>query len=268
MKPKKPAAVFEIYFDGDNILPEKIPLATLSRILSAVQHLASGSDRSLRRRRGGEEEDESLRLLDVKRGSAIFSIIGPSPKEAISNLRITGNILTQPKDVGENTFFLNPIEELSSAARKLKSAIVLREAKGQRSILAKIVPESYGDISNHLLVTGETSVSGQVKRVGGVGEMRCGLRVATQDRLLYCKIATAQVARDLGKRLYKPVVANGTACWLKTSWKIVAFTIQSITPQVRHSLLDDLEELREAGGKYWDDIQNPQALIEEIRGDS
>src|SRR5262249_2342390 len=50
MAEKAPEPIFEVVFQG--IYPERIPLGTLSRILSAVQRLASGSE--------PEEDEEQL----------------------------------------------------------------------------------------------------------------------------------------------------------------------------------------------------------------
>ena len=73
------------------------------------------------------EDDRSLRLLDIKRGSAVFRLSAPSGQEAVSRIRAVGRFLTKPDDVGENDYILNPMERLSATARSLKCNIVLRE---------------------------------------------------------------------------------------------------------------------------------------------
>ena len=75
---KHPLPIFEILFDGPGLYPEKIPVATLASTLSAVQRLAEGEP-ILEEEEGVEqpetiEDDRSLRLLDIKRGSAVFRI--------------------------------------------------------------------------------------------------------------------------------------------------------------------------------------------------
>jgi hypothetical protein len=83
MRPKKPSPLFEVRFEGPGIYPERIPLRSLVTTLSAVQRLAAGCN-PLEEDDFEEEkvrEDESLRLLDVKRGSAVFQISDPTTSD-------------------------------------------------------------------------------------------------------------------------------------------------------------------------------------------
>jgi len=52
------------------------------------------------------------------------------------------------------------------------------------------------------------------------------------------------VAQTIGKRLSEEVVIQGKAQRLKKSWRIVAFTIDSIAKPQQGSILDAFEELR------------------------
>ena len=81
MASKRPEPIFEILFDGPGLYPEKIPVATLASTLSAVQRLAGGEpnleDEDDQRTDESVEDDRSLRLLDIKRGSAAFRLSAP-----------------------------------------------------------------------------------------------------------------------------------------------------------------------------------------------
>ncbi len=264
MDPKSPAPVFEIVFEGEGIYPEEIPLGTLSRALSAVQRIAGGDDFLEEEK---EEEDGSLRLLGVRRGSAVFKLGVKSTSPAVSHLRLVGKVLANPEEAGQNDFLLRPIEQLSTIARSLNCSITIREARGKKGILAKIEPSSYESISGSLLVKGETSFVGKVQRVGGATDTKCGLRVGFQHRMLICKVARAEVARKLGEKLYQEVVVHGTAHWLKNSWRLFSFKIQDISQPVQGSLIDAFDELRKAGGKAWDTVEDPTAYLEEVCGE-
>src|SRR5271157_1575520 len=174
MASKKPPPVFEVHFEGEELYPEQIPLRTLSDALSAIQRLVSGSD--IANEEDAEEEErenevDSLRLLEVKRGSAVYKVAGPPPSSTWKNLRILGRILEDPENVdAEHDYLLSPVERLSAVARRLCCSIALREPgkkKALGSVLARIEPVSYESISKTLLVQGDTSISGKVVRVGG-----------------------------------------------------------------------------------------------------
>src|SRR5947209_1732738 len=111
-KPQKPPAVFEVVLDGPGVYPERIPLGALTEAFSAVRRLAAGREADDR-----DEEDEqhtldedAIRLLDVKRGSAVFRFVGRSPISALKNLRIAGTVLEDPDQVGDNDYVLRPID--------------------------------------------------------------------------------------------------------------------------------------------------------------
>jgi hypothetical protein len=268
---KRPLPIFEILFDGPGLYPEKIPVATLASTLSAVQRLAEGEpvleDEEGQEKAGALEDDRSLRLLDVKRGSAVFRMSAPSGQEAVNRIRAVGRFLTAPDEVGENDYILNPIERLSATARALKCRIVLREPGRDGGVLASIEPDTYELISKSLLIHGETSFVGKIQRVGGATEMKCALRVDFQHRLMFCKVSSQEIAREMGKRLYEEVVVHGGASWLRTSWRIFAFTVMSISQPEQGSLAQAFEQLRKAGGDKWGEIADPEAYLQEVTGE-
>jgi hypothetical protein len=268
---KRPPPIFEILFDGPGLYPEKIPVATLASTLSAVQRLAEGEP-VLDEEEGQEnseavEDDRSLRLLDIKRGSAVFRMSAPSGQEAVNRIRAVGRFLTKPDEVGENDYILNPIERLSATARALKCKIVLREPGRAGDILASIEPDTYAVISKSLLIQGDTSFVGRIQRVGGATEMKCALRVDFQHRLMFCKVSSQEISREMGKHLYEEVVVHGSALWLRTSWRIFAFTVTSISQPKQGSLAQAFEELRKAGGDKWGQIADPEAYLQEVTGE-
>jgi len=274
MIPKKPKPLFEVLFQGPGIYPEKIPLQSLASTLSAVQRLAAGStpiDEDETEEDKEREQEESLRLLAIKRGSAIFQISAPmtsDPKPALDRLRLVGDFLAnQQDDVEDIDYALSPIEELSATARRPNCTITFREASLDKAILAHFEPTSYESISKLLLIEGETSFVGNVQRVGGATDVRCGLRVSFQNRMLICRVPEKDVARTIGKRLYEDVVVQGTARWLKNSWKMISFTINSVAQPKQGSILEAFDELREAGGKSWDAINDPAAYLKEVSGE-
>jgi hypothetical protein len=95
---RRPPASLEVYFVGSGIVPEAIPLATLSRALTAVQRLSLGEDPRVDEEIEG---DGSLRLIDVKRGSAAFPCVSQTPDRAVTNLRLAGRALASDDDEAE-----------------------------------------------------------------------------------------------------------------------------------------------------------------------
>jgi hypothetical protein len=271
MAAKQSPPIFEILFEGSDVYPEKIPVAALGSALSAVQRLAEREpaveDDEVQEDLQEVDEDRSLRLVAVKRGSAVFRISGPAGQEVVDRLRAVGRFIANPEKEGESDYMLAPVERLSATARGLKCKIVLREPGRDGGVLARIEPETYQSISQTLLIEGETSFVGRIQRVGGATEMKCGLRVGFQNRMMFCKVASKNVARKIGERLYEDVVVHGRASWLKTSWRIFSFVVMGISQPKQGSLTGAFEELRKAGGDKWDHVADPAAYLEEVTGE-
>jgi hypothetical protein len=265
-RPKQPDPVFEVVFEGKDIYPEAIPLGVLTRTLSAVRRLAAGSEFP------DEEEEESLtdegsiRLVKVKRGSAVFQFFAPSAASDLARLRSAGAVLQTPELVAQNDYMLRPIELLSKTADRLKCSVVVREVGDDQAILATIEPATYQRLSQRLFLEGETSLTGRVERVGGATAMRCALRVAFQPRLLFCRVANDDVARQLGNYLYQDVAVTGNARWLKSNWKVVGFTVHSAYQPQAGPLAEAFQALYDAGGHGWDGVSDPKALLDEVCG--
>lgn len=262
MSSKRPPAVFEALFEGAGIYPESIPMGVLAHTLAAVQRLASGLDSVDK-----AMPDGNIGLVKVKRGSAVFQFTAPTPELALTHLRETGTVLRNPEQIGERDYMLNPVEDLSAVARSLGCTIVLRKSGDNHAVLARIGPDSYADIAEKLLIKGDTTITGKVMRVGGAVENKCGLRIPSRPRMLYCRVGTRSVARKLGQKLYEVVVVQGTAVWLKTNWRIAHFTINEVYQPKMKSASETIEALRNAGGAGWDEIDDPEKYLEEVSGE-
>ena len=90
------------------------------------------------------------------------------------------------------------------------------------------------------------------------------LRIPSQQHAIYCGVETGKVARELGRRLYQEVLVAGTACWLRSNWHVIAFTIRDVSQPKRGSLLEAREAVRKAGGSDWDKISDPSAFLNEL----
>jgi len=264
--PKRPPPTFEVEFDGPGIYPEYIPLGTLARALSAVQRLAVGAEIA----DGDEAEQEAeskVSLLQLRRGSAVCVFRSEVPELALANLQETGAVLERPETIGDRGYILSPVEELSAVARTLHSTIVVRKPGRDGAVLATIGPESYASMSQTVLTRGDAALSGKVVRVGGATERKCGLRIPGRTRMLICTVESADVARKLGQKLYEQVVVHGEATWLRTSWTVVGFKIREVYQPRLGEAEEMIQALRNAGGSAWDQIDDPEAYLEEVTGE-
>jgi hypothetical protein len=265
---KKPEPTFEVRFSDPQVDPESIPLRSVSDALSAVQDLASGRDPFVTRHVATEQ---SIGLLDIRRGSATFRCLSHSPKEAVRNLNRVARLLSNgdagPANDDRLIALLRPIESLSDISRSVKCPLEVR-LPGERQPLFVVRADDFARLSSRLLMEGDTTVAGIVKRVGGVTKVRCLLRVPGRARGLYCDVKDdkkRELVRRLGRHLYEEILAQGRAVWIHRSWRIFKFTITDFTQPRLGKPSAAIKALREAGLDAWDKIDDPEAYLREMR---
>lgn len=270
-KAKSGDATFQIRFSGGGIGPEQIPPRVLYDALSAIQDLANRRDPF---ELSHVPLEKTIGLVDVRRGSAIYGCVARDKREATKNLMRVGVVLSvllskqtakqksELSDGDEMVAMLNPIETLSNIARTTDCQIELLVA-GRKSPLFTIEKEIYGQLSRNLFMTGETTVTGTVQRVGGATATRCLLRVPGRRKLLYCNLANQDLAKRLGQHLYERIVAQGTATWIHRNWRIIRFNISDFTQPAFRDSAKAIEAIRAAGLDAWDQIPNPEKYLRE-----
>jgi hypothetical protein len=263
---KRALPTFEVRFVAPGLSPEQIPLRQFSDALSAVQDLASGRDPF---ETSHVPPEKGIGLVDVRRGSVVYSCVSHAPDEAKGNLTRVGLLL---RSIGEEAIeqdglvsALEAIESLSNVARSVHCRIeVALPGRRERPVFV-VEEDAFQRISSRLLVHGDTTVVGEVKRVGGATSRRCLLRVAGRRRILYCDVESDDLVRRLGQHLYEQIAATGTATWIHRSWRIYRFTIRGFTQPQLGDPGEAIKQLRDAGLKAWDRIADPDAFIRELR---
>jgi hypothetical protein len=229
--------------------------------MQAVQALANGRGFTTPE----ERKTAAIGLLKITRGSAGFQCVAPQPSEALSYLRQAGDLLARGAAITEEAqeFVLQPVQALSRIAASLRCRILICPPRKRDEPFATVDDQSYTHVSEGVFVKGETSIRGQIKRVGGATNIRCALRLSERAELLYCDVASGETARKLGQHLYQHVVAVGVATWFSRSWRLYSFTINDIYQPKDQPATKAFEELYEAGGKVWAEIENPEEYLRE-----
>ena len=86
-----PKATFEVRLVGPELAPERMPLRAVNDVLSAIQDLASGRDPFDLPR---VPVEKSISLARIRSGSAVYTCVARSPREARSNLARVGKLLS------------------------------------------------------------------------------------------------------------------------------------------------------------------------------
>ena len=267
MPNEKLPTILEVRFIGDGLSPDQIPLRAVSDALSAVQDLASGRDPFIDPH---VPPERSIGLVDVRSGSAVYACVAHAPEEAKLNLgRVGGWLSIAGEGTDESSdglvAALPSIESLSTVARSLGCRLEISLPGRGLAPFFTVDAGDYKRISGRLLLKGETTVVGTVEKVGGAGETRCQMRVPGRRRALYCNVAGKELARRLGHCLYQTIAATGSAVWIHRSWRIYKFTIKDFEQPRLGDPDEAIKELRKAGLDAWDQVEDPDAFIRELR---
>ncbi len=273
---KKPATDFVVRLVGPGIRPWAVGARNLAKVLEAVQRLVDQSDSD------GDDKEESrnaaaelrppkvaLRLLNVTISSAAYQVSSSSPEIALRWLKGAGSDIDDPEHAEWTKATLSSLEELSDVARSQGCEIEIRKPNKGRElgdVLARIGPTTFHSISSSAFVTGPTSVYATVLRAGGANDMRCGIRVPDQSRMVFCTVTSEELVRELGQYIYQDVVLHGEAIWYRHSMHLKSLVIVSIEPPKAGSLTDSLRDIYDAGGSAWAKVKNPSRYLAESRG--
>jgi hypothetical protein len=246
----------------------------LSRVLDAVQRLVDQKDEdpegdALNADEAHDDPTRTLHLLDVKSGSATYAVAGTREQTALAVLNELGQCIASPQTSDWPDSALSSVRQLSEVAKSLGCDIEFRQPgkKRQRGdVIAKITPKTYGEISQSAFISAHTSVYAKIERVGGAVDMHCGIRLADSPRkMIICRVANENLVRELGQYIYQYVVLVGQAKWLRHNWKLKQLIIESFEPKKTGSILETLRRVHDFGGHAWDQVDDPDALIAEMR---
>ena len=259
-------SLFYIRFAGDGVNKYSLPTRALAEALDAVQKILANVY--------VEGSPVTLHLTSVRSGSAVFTLeSGIEIEQKVTlKLRQFGEALDPDSWSGDgpeltDEELLKPIETLSLIARRHGVTVELRGRGGARNVLATIGPASFEEIESRTTVSGQTSLFGQLERLGGVDDQHCVIRVPQQSKQLWCRLTSRQIVSDLGNYMYRSMLFRGLGVWYRRSGVFKSFQIESFDPPPRGTIRDSLRAASEAGLNGWDEVEDVRATVSEMRGE-
>lgn len=258
---RAPHPDFEIYLKSR--LPEELPIRVVSDAIGALQAFLRDDTPD------DDAESPSIALLKIRRSSAAYQCVAHGAEQAIRRLRLVGAVVDAAR-AGADLEHPDPrligsavpaIRALSEVAKKANCDVVLRRrGESGLDVIAEVSPTSFTTVRDHYTSSGDTQITGELKRVGGATRPRCMIRVPGHGSAIYCDVTEPQ-ARTLANYLYSRVVLEGRATWLRGSGAILDFKVSRVV-DYRVSKFDDVRRrLREAGASRWDTQPNSDAFL-------
>ncbi len=250
--------LFTIRLTGEGVRPHLIPASDLAELLVAAEQTVL----ALAGREHPDAADELVvGLTKVEDASISFAFTSTHPGIALA-------IYTELVTSVENRLFkslparsLEGLRTLTGFAREHMGHTQFWNGQGSQPLL-DLAPDYAIGVPPPEYQRGETTLYGKIERVGGV-RPRVRLRVS-QREVVYGDISEEQ-SRILGAKLYSDTALRGQATWDANDGSVVYFRVEEILDFERGSVQSAFDELREASGKAFDEIEDVDLFATRIR---
>lgn len=138
-----------------------------------------------------------------------------------------------------------------------------REFNGVSNLLAVINTDT--PLPKQTVITGTATLYGELLRIGGEKFPSAQLRF-TGHGPLTCQVKSMELARAMAERLYEMVGVRGTGKWEATTLGLKEFRVEELTAYRQTTISNAIESLREVAGKYYEEIEDVNAFVADLRG--
>ena len=256
-----PSSVIEVSFTGEGIRPDNVKASDVADILKAIETMVEAH--VLRDHPKIEKETVVVGLVSIKSSSLDLQFSSTIPTLAIAAFQDTGQAIRDKDFSRLPSGSFGALDLVVSFTRKRQCVADFIILDGKKDVIATITPDT--TVERKPLLTGETTIYGQVVRVGG-RTPRVMIEMV-DGSTIFCD-ANIDIARTLGGRLYQVVGLAGIAEWDSKTLAMDTFTIKAILPYEATSFKEAMAELAEMTKSYYADITDVPKYIASIRGGS
>ncbi len=245
---------------GSDISPEKLSAKELAEFITALEKtLVSTANKHSKVR----DKEFIVSIVGINSGSVNLEFKGNYAEEINGAIKVIGDAiskqdfdwLTKDSVDGLKTMF-HFLEKHDCKAKFCYSS------EGEATAFLDPIIELPDP--KHYQISGETTLYGQLIRIGGV-KPRATLRVADGEDV-FCDVSAEQVYK-LANKLYHRLSLTGMASWDADTYKILSFKVSNFEELEDIPIDQAIKDLSKIIGKYYEDIDDPVAYIQNLRSD-
>lgn len=251
--------LIELLFTGKNVQPGEIRSHEIANIIIAVEDMVGAI---IARDFHVNKDQVTVGLTGISRGSLGLQFVPDYEIPAFQAFEDIAHAVESEDYRRLPSEVLTSLRTIRKFSRKYRCDVELRTNNGRVTTHAIITPET--EISLPPPLKGETVIYGRVTRVGGK-KPRVQFDLIN-GKTIYCD-ASEDMARRLGARLYKSVGLVGIATWEAEGLEIKDFDIVDILNYKDKPITAALDNLKQAIGKYYDDIEDVEGYVDRLRSD-
>lgn len=252
--------LLEIHFTGPEITPESIRIGEIAVILDAIENILLAV--VAEDHKGLTKEILTIGLHNVTSGSLGLQFTSRLPEVVTPAFEQVAKSIHMGTAADLPVESLNHFEKILSFVKRRQALADFVIVNGKSKTLATLTSDF--ELPKPIYLTGQTTIFGQIVRVGGV-EPKVEVKTIS-EQTLYCPFEI-ELASQLGARLYQLVGLNGTARWNAQNYEIEDFRVTGISEYQSSSLVDAFQSLSEIASEYYEDIEDVIGYIAELRGE-
>lgn len=250
----------EIHIIGENLAPESLRASKLAEILLSTEDLLASV--SLENHEGLTKEQLLVSLVQITTGSIGLQFTSSLPEVVDPAFERVAKAIQENRPADLPVKSREPLAKLIGFLRQNNAIAEMNFVNGSIRHLATLTSEF--SLPKRALISGITTIYGEIVRVGGKDPTVEFTPI--NGTTIYCQFGK-ELAAELGSRLYKIAGLIGEAEWDFDLNKLISFNVTGITPYESVPIDKAFHDLQEIAGKYFDDIPDVNAYIEELRRD-
>jgi len=242
-----------------DVTPDTLPAGDLAILVAAIE----AAIRAIAEESDDDTGNIIVNLKRINKGSASIVFASNLPQRVLEYWTIFATALALGTIDDLPTEAQTSAQMIQRYAASKGRAIRLNKSVDSTAGLYDFLPEGPKKAAPFLLST-ETTIYGELVRIGGSTEPKARLRIPG-GATLSCSL-DKELALVIAPRLYTVVGLKGIAKYDIESRAIRAFRAIEILPYEYAPIQDALRELNEASGNAWDNVEDVSEAIRSMRG--
>lgn len=250
----------EIRFVGSDIYPGNVRSREIAEMITSAEDMIASI--IVREHPELKKDNIIIGLTHIQKGSLRLQFAPQLPELVFpAYTKITQSIIES--DYVHLPFSsIDSLKKIVAFTRRHSCSAELRINGIDEQLLAMITPET--EIASLHLLRGETTIYGQVVRVGGKTKPRAMVETIN-GQMIFCDVEY-ELAKKLGQRLYTSVGLSGIAQWHPVNLALEMFSIKEITEYQEIPFSKAIFHLSEMIGEYYGDVEDVEGYVLSIRG--
>lgn len=250
--------ILELHFVGENISPENIRIGEIAVILDSIENVLLSV--VAKEHEGLTKDNLTIGLHSVNAGSLGLQFTSKIPELVIPAFEQVAVSITRGTVDAIPFESLAHFEKILSFVKRHQAQADFIVVNGKSKNLATLTSDF--ELPKPTYITGQTTIYGEIVRVGGV-EPKVEVKTIS-GQTLYCPFEF-ELASRLGALLYQLVGLDGDARWNTHNFEIEDFRVTGISNFSDTPIVEAFQSLSEVAGVYFSDIDDVVSYIADLR---